>query len=47
MLVIFWRNSVTYTYSIVKTGRCEKFNILNVDMIERIFPDNIKKQIIS
>ena len=41
--VIFWRNSVTYTYWIVKTSKFKKFNISNVNIIEWIFPDNIKK----
>ena len=41
--VIFWRNSVTDTYWIVKTSKFKKFNISNVNIIEWIFPDNIKK----
>ena len=41
--VIFWRNSVTNTYSIVKTDRFKKFDISNVNMLEQIFADNIKK----
>ena len=41
--VIFWRNSITDTYWIVKTSKFKKFNISNVNIIEWIFPDNIKK----
>ena len=41
--VIFWRNSVTDTYWILKTSKFKKFNISNVNIIEWIFPDNIKK----
>ena len=41
--VIFWRNSITDTYWIVKTSIFKKFNISNVNIIEWIFPDNIKK----
>ena len=41
--VIFWRNSVTNTFWIVKTSKFKKFDISNVNIIEWIFPDNIKK----
>ena len=41
--VIFWRNSVTDTYWTVKTSKFKNFNIWNVNIIEWIFPENIKK----
>ena len=41
--IIFWCDSVTDTYSIVKTGRFKKFDISIVNMIKWIFPDNIKR----
>ena len=45
--VIFWRNSVTDTFWILKMEQIQKVDISNVNIIEWIFPDSIKKQMIN